>query len=408
MRLNKEKAVNICDRIILFSIYAVAFFVPISKALIETFVYMAIFFFVLKKIMKRDSFLKINSLYIAVFIYSCIGFFSIFTSTNPSLSSHAFLAKILRNIIFFLVTAEALNTKSRVKNMLYVLFISSAVVGIDGIFQFFTRKDFLRGRPVFFLDRIWASFGTPNAFGCYLATLLPFAMAYPFIKVQSKKLRFLSALLTILLFVCLILTISRGSWFAFISSVIFMSLWLPYLGVIVLGLGALIAFALSYNGMFLRERLSNFFFFTDLSSLDRHMMWGAALNMIKAHPLVGLGLGTFMFNFKNYVEDKSHYIAYAHNCYLQIAAEIGIIGLIAFLSILGAYFYTGIKVLNKSPRTLNWYILLASLASILGYCVQMVVDTTFYSLDLGTLFWLILGVGCSVARNIQEESRPAA
>ena len=113
-----------------------------------------------------------------------------------------------------------------------------------------------------------------------------------------------------------------------------------------------------------------------------------------------------MFNFKKFIaEDYKFTASYAHNCYLQMASELGIIGLLAFLSILGLFFYQGVKALNKGDRDFYWYILLASQAAIFGYCVQMGVDTTLYTLDLGMLFWLVLGMGTAAMRNMDAKNR---
>ena len=46
-----------------------------------------------------------------------------------------------------------------------------------------------------------------------------------------------------------------------------------------------------------------------------------------------------------------------------------------------------------------------SLAGILGYCAQMGVDTILYSLDLGMLFWLVLGMGVAAMRNMDAKNR---
>ena len=137
--------------------------------------------------------------------------------------------------------------------------------------------------------------------------------------------------------------------------------------------------------------------------MDRRIMWQAGWNMFKSSPWLGLGLGTFMFNFKEFVVDKSFYIAYAHNCYLQIAAEIGMIGLFSFLLILVFYFWRGVKLLIFTQKTLNWYLLLATLASLTGYCVHMAVETILYSVDLGLLFWLIMGFGIALMNNIETK-----
>jgi len=47
---------------------------------------------------------------------------------------------------------------------------------------------------------------------------------------------------------------------------------------------------------------------------------------------------------------------------------------------------------------------LGSLAALLGYSVQMAVDTIFYSLDLGILFWILLGLGTAAMNNIKLET----
>ena len=145
--------------------------------------------------------------------------------------------------------------------MLNVLFLSSLVLGIDGIYQNFTRQDFLRHRPVIFTDRIYASFVTPNAFGCYLAMVIPFLIARFFSKLRLKASRFIYFALFILLFVCLLLTVSRGAWLAYLTSVLFMSIWMRALAVFLLVLGIFVLATYVFYPPFLKERLAKFFFF---------------------------------------------------------------------------------------------------------------------------------------------------
>ena len=124
-----------------------------------------------------------------------------------------------------------------------------------------------------------------------------------------------------------------------------------------------------------------------------------------SRPWIGMGLGTFMFNFKRFViETYREGPAYAHNCYLQMLSELGLIGLASFLLILILFFYKGIKIILNRQKTFSWYMLLASLAAVLGFSVQMAVDTIFYSLDLGILFWILLGLGVVAMNNIKLET----
>jgi len=397
------KIAKVCDNIILFSLYAIAFFLPVSKGAIESFSILAIVAYLVKKFSALEDLPK-SPLNLGIFAYLSVCVFSIFISANLAISSRTFFAKTLQDIAFFFVVFETLNEKKRIRNVLNVLFLSSLVLGIDGIYQHFTRQDFLRHRPVIFTDRIYASFATPNAFGCYLSVVIPFLISRFFSKLRIKVSRFIYFALFILLFVCLLLTVSRGAWLAFLTSVLFMSIWVRALAVFLLVLGIFILATYVFYPPYLKERLAKFFFFSDTIDIDRKFIWQAGWKMFVARPWIGLGLGTFMFNFKKFIaEDYKYTASYAHNCYLQMASELGIIGLLAFLSILGLFFYHGIKALNKGKRDFYWYILLASQAAIFGYCVQMGVDTTLYTLDLGMLFWLVLGIGTSAIRNMDAK-----
>lgn len=402
MNSGKIKAAGVCDYIALFSIYAIAFFLPISKAIIESFSILTIVAYLAKKFLNSEKLPKARLNY-GIFVYLIVCIFSIFSSSNAAISSRTLFGKTLQDIAFFFAVFATLSNNQRIRSALNVLFLSSLVLGIDGIYQHFTHHDFLRHRPIIFTNRIYASFATPNAFGSYLTMVFPFLIFRFLSKFKVKLSRVIYFVLFILLFVCLLLTVSRGAWLAFLASVLYMSIWLKGLAVFLLVLGIVTSITHIFYPPYVKERLLRFLVFSDTGSIDRKLIWRAGWKMFSVKPLIGLGLGTFMFNFKQFVVKNYPYGAvYAHNCYLQMAAEIGIIGLASFLSILALFFYQGIKLLNTKEKSFFWYVLLASQAAILGYCAQMGVDTTLYALDLGMLFWLVLGIGAAAMKNLQS------
>jgi len=395
LNLEKTKILNLCDQVCLFSLFGIAFFLPISKAIIEIFIYLAIFSFLVKLLISKKALPK-TPINIAVFIYVLICFLSIFVSSRYQVSIRTFLGKVLTNATLLFIVVDTLNTVRRKKIFIYILLGSSLLLGIDGIYQYFTHKDFIRQRPYIDIPRIYATFPTPNDFGCYLITIMPFVLMNLFRKFKYKRWNILNTGLFLLLFSCLILTVSRGAWFAFIGTILFMSMWIHSLGIVFLIVGIFILATQQFYFPVLKNRISSFFVFQDSSSQDRMIMWTTAWNMFLAKPLVGLGLGTFMFNFPKYLNEVYiHGTPYAHNCYLQMASEIGSLGLVSFLAILAILFMRGVIILNKWEKSFNWYVLLASLAAVLGFCVQMTVDTNFYNLDLGVLLWLMIGVAAS-------------
>jgi O-antigen ligase len=58
--------------------------------------------------------------------------------------------------------------------------------------------------------------------------------------------------------------------------------------------------------------------------------------MIQDHPVLGTGAGSFSDEFRNYTTEWRFRISqgHAHNAYLQVAAETGITGLVAYLALL--------------------------------------------------------------------------
>lgn len=393
----KTKITAILDKIIIISIYLVAFYLPISKAIIEIASTLAIVCYIIKKLVQWEDFSR-STINYAIFAYLTICFISVFTGTNFGTSSKTFVGKTLQDTLFFFVVADSLNSERRIKNFLLIFFFSSLILGIDGIYQYFTHKDFIRQRPYYGLPRIHTTFPTSNDFGCYLITVMPFVLIGSFIKPLFKLARLLFTGLLILLFICLMLTVSRGAWLAFLSAMLFMSIWIRPLGIILILLGLFIMVTHRFYYPMLKERLSNFFIFADHSTIDRKVIWQTAWKMFMSRPWIGLGIGTFMFNFKKFIKDYPYGVPYAHNCYLQMAAEIGIIGLASFLLILIVFFYQGIRTIVTKQRSFAWFVLLACLTAVLGYSVQMGVDTIFYSLDLGILFWMILGLGVAAKK----------
>ena len=66
--------------------------------------------------------------------------------------------------------------------------------------------------------------------------------------------------------------------------------------------------------------------------------------MINDHPFFGVGLGTFMANFSKYIPHSlAVREAYAHNCYLQMAAEMGVVAPFIMLWLFAAIIWRGLK-----------------------------------------------------------------
>ena len=122
--------------------------------------------------------------------------------------------------------------------------------------------------------------------------------------------------------------------------------------------------------------------------------------MIRDHPFVGRGIGTFMDYFHDYMPQFP--TEYAHNCFLQIWAETGMFALLAFLGFCIILLGTGMKTFLRT----NNYAVLGLVCGLFGFLVHSFFDTQLYSLPLSMLFWSAAGVLWAICRSEQAQLRP--
>ena len=391
----KEKILFFLNRVITFFIYLLCFFLPISIAFIEVFSTIIIFLFFIKKIIKPDfKFLKDKtSIFLIIFIGFCV--LSLFNSSIYFKKSiGALFFKWFQYIIIFFAIKDVIEPK-KIKKIIFIILLSATLIGIDGLFQHFFGFDFIRHRRSVEIpttgskDVITATFKHYNDFGAYLVVVLSLAFVYSF-KDKKHFIRFL--FLIIILFFCILFTYSRGAWLGFLSSVLFSSFFLKRKYFIFLVLFFLVF--IIFNPM-LRERL--IFTFSNTGDAGRFCLWKATILMIKDNPFLGKGIGTFMDYLPIY--DKELGYQYAHNSYLQIAAETGVFSLLFFVLFIFSILYTNIKIFIKNKNLL----VLAINSAIFGYSVHSFFDTQFYGLQTATLFWVILGLGSKIKENFNVD-----
>lgn len=401
----------------------------IKKTILSTIILLLISLEITRLMGKGKIELYRGKLFFPIIFFTLAMALSLFNSRNLAVSLEAFFEKVIFIAVYFLVV-NGVVTGERIGKVIKVILFSSLLVGIYGLFQYF-GLDFVRWGTTFG-GRITSSFGNPNFLSGYLVAVIPLSLSFSLLtkKTITKKLSFLAV--TILLLICLILTGTRGSWIAFAGS-IFVWLLLVFLfgrekasrsepkrkigrgmwmgrifGITIL---LLIVGYITLADTPITRRVKSIFN-PDISSVqERIFKWRTAQEMIKDHPLFGVGIGAVKVNYALYqakAKEKMEIPLRAtsesqiHNEYLQIWAEAGIVGLLAFLSIILAFFYAGIKQLRKRKDIISGGILIGILASVAGILMDSIPNFPLHIVPTGFLFWLYLGV----AERIGEEQEP--
>jgi len=398
--MHQRSVFSVLDQSQYVCLCGVLFFLPFSIACMEIFAGVALFCFIIKKIFRPDfSFLK-NRLFVILFVFFLFNGLSVFNS-DPYIakSLKALFAKWLSYISIFVLTADSFGSTKRIKKAVGVLLISAFIVGIDGLSQGFLHFELFGGKPMIEMTpqmfAMTAAFNHYNSLGFYLTMVLPLAISLFLFDIMERRHRVALLLLSGVLIVCLFLTYSRGSWLSFILSLLLMAALTKktrILGVIlILFLGVLL----------LKPTLCERFLliFTPTGDAHRFILWKAALRMFHENPYFGKGVGTFMDRMKDYT--PTYWGGqYAHNCFLQIAAEAGIFALLSFVAFVGLLLSKAFAAFRRT----NDFILLGILCAMTGYLFHSFFDNSLYSLQLTFLFWFFAGLMyCLSIRKISDE-----
>jgi O-antigen ligase len=263
--------------------------------------------------------------------------------------------------------------------------------------------------------RLTGPIGDPNFYAQIMVVLLPLAID----RIWNEKHLFLKSLAIWALFVSaltVVFTYSRGGFLAMVVAVtliVFLRhLRLPsvLLGIVVITL--IFQFApVSYKNRI--TNLSNILpnsrtgGFVDRSIQSRTTENLVAWNVFRDHPVFGVGIGNFNAYYQAYTRqlglDPRAQARSAHNLYLEIAAERGVVGLLVFGSILALALRQVFQASAKFKRLGNQQ--MADLSAAMGVSLITYLVTAFFLHDaFPRFFWVLVGVCWAIPQIAQDLS----
>ena len=394
------KILQILDFILYWSIIIFPFSMGISNGLMNTFLGFIIVAFLLKGIIKKECIFSQTNINIPLLALFLITFFSLFYSAYPQDTIKGGIFRLLQYILLLFALAKEVRDKQHLFRIIFSIFAGLIFVASDVIWQINTGRDFVRGyAPMMLIGllRATASFSDPNILGVYLSALAPllFGLVLYYLK-GWKKILFGSFGLLVL--AAIALTYSRPTLLATYVALLFLTItkrskWL-ITGLIVFILIAPFLLPKSVK-QFAKEVEYNPVRF--MCNDDRISIFRNSMQMIKASPIIGHGANTFMKNYKKYKENPEYRNAttsdflYAHDNFLQIAGEIGLVGLGIFIWLLYELF-NGCTFIYKQLKDDQLKVILLSLiACLIAFLVNGLTESSLYSARVAGIFWYLIG-----------------
>jgi O-antigen ligase len=146
----------------------------------------------------------------------------------------------------------------------------------------------------------------------------------------------------------------------------------------------------------------------------RQEQWQGTLAMIAKKPLFGWGIGAYPVAQAEFVKHglpkqlvaqrNPSLLEMAHNEYLQLTAELGVVGLLAYLSLIVAFFVTTIRSLGSRRSSLAKAVVIGATAGVAAITVDALANPALRFADVSMFLWALMGLAVAAARPAAKEN----
>jgi hypothetical protein len=356
---------------LVFAVWLLRYLIRRDKQLIEAFI--------------RHPILITGGLYLLSVLPSFVN------AKEPGCAFGFWFLKLIPCFILVVMIVDMVRTPRRLLWLYQTVFVISFLVAAFGIYEFLTGQSILNafGMEYYLISgssnvglvttktsvglsgvekaewyRVASTFLDPDYFAGYLLLSLGFALGLW----HLTKSRFWRVSVFLYIPVAITDIVATGSRSCFIALIFFCGLLVllfrfPLRKTLLVCIVLILLISIPFIDEILpqyRKGISLEAFYQD----PRYGFWTTALNMIRDKPIVGVGLGNFVTDYNVYKSASAPNKPFmAHNVFLGVFAETGIIGLF-FFSIFGAsilltLIYTVLVSQDKTTQYLSKLILIA-------------------------------------------------
>jgi len=395
------------DYLVYWSIVFLPFSISISPAPMNVFMGFLIVGFLAKKLLKKKIIFintAINTPLALLFLVTCL---SVFNSISFSETFRAGIVRLIDYILVFFAVSSEIRDQKHIRRIIFLTAAGLTLASFDTIWQVITGHDFIRGyEPVINIGlvRATASFKDSNTLGIYLSGLAPLVFGLAIYHLKGLK-RMALFFISLLILTGIVLTYSRPTLLAIYIALFFFALIKKdkVLLALLLILTLVSPFILPRSVKDWARQV-NYNPLRFMCNDDRIAVYRNALNMIKAHPVIGVGAGAFMKSYKKYKEFPEYRNVVtldemkAHNNFLHMAAEIGLVGFGIFVWMLYKLFMECINTYRHLDDKFFKVILLSLSASLISFLINGLTESSLYYSRVAIIFWYLVGFSLSLKK----------
>jgi len=395
----KDKLFKYCDWLIGAFLILFVFWSPISITGAQTAVSFALLLWVVRMFLMKKFHLARNPLNIAIGAFLIAAAIGVIMAVDfkHSLKGYTTLGWIS---IFFL-TVNNVKDVTQFKKLARILILITTIAGAYGIFQHFTRIDFFGN--VKYLQKSFARstgfFNAPLTFGNYILLVLPVVIGLSFYSNTRKEKRWLQ-LSSLIILTAIVFSYGRGVWLGLIGGLVFMAILRSKKLLLFVVTGIIVGsmfLAFLPSSRFTRRVMGTFK--SKRSVGDRIYFLVGSMRIIRDYPITGLGWEGFRIIYPRYKPAEGRQLAcHAHNNFLDVAVDSGLLGLGIFLWLLITIYKVGFHIFKEFEdgyfKGISW----GFLGSFTAFLIAGLSQYNFGDSEVVMLFYFLLGMVMVIPR----------
>lgn len=357
------------------------------------------------------------------------------TNSIPLVSSLSFdpystrfiLVQLAALLIYFAAVLIFTDTPKRLRLLVRTITVFGFFLAIFGLTQSFTSPDkvyWIREMPQ---SQAFGPFINRHHFAGYMELALALPLGLVFTGAIEKEKKFIYLFAAGLMAVALIMTNSRGGIISLLAEILFLVATMglrrrrhkkreseekePRMKSAAMKAGLALALVIAlFGGVVLlggEDALTRMVgsVNTDDPTTGRAHFWGVTVDIIRTHPLIGIGLGAFGVVYTGYDSHNGMYrLEQAHNDYLQVLSDGGIVGAVLGLFFLVSLFRMGFSR-RESRDDFRRGVATAALAGCFAVLIHSFFDFTLHTPANALLFLVLAALATMNGRVEDVQSR---
>lgn len=323
-------------------------------------------------------------------------------SIYPHASDIALSSMIIYIMLYYIIVNNLKSILTLERISIYIISIGGLLATI-GLLRYLEVKFFLSLWP-------YGALSTYTGNGhllAYVGMVMPLSFGLLLANIETAKKLYI-ILTAVLLITIEIICNDKGAWIQLGSALIFLAVILKYAGLLrrrsltIILVVVLFIWGLSLYGLEniykVIAPLFNLHFSQspEASIWTRVVYWKDTLKIIKNYSLFGTGIGTFEFAYPYFRSPQQPYLLnFAHQDFLQLAAETGLFGLLIFIWLIVKLFKFGFSACRIPHQSLVKTITIGSLSGCFGLLIYSLYDFNLHIPANAILFVSLIALSIS-------------